>query len=124
MMPQRIQRRRSKGWKMPDNTIYVGRPSPFKNQFRVGGYFIIGDPGGHSGPFRMAWCETLPSHADERFTFIKDRATAVEMYERYLETDKNLVHRIKQELRGKCLACWCPIDQPCHADVLLRIANE
>jgi hypothetical protein len=28
------------------------------------------------------------------------------------------------ELRGKDLACWCPLDQPCHADVLLRIANE
>lgn len=28
------------------------------------------------------------------------------------------------ELRGKDLACWCPLDQPCHADVLLRLANE
>ncbi|KMS57958.1 hypothetical protein V473_07255 [Sphingobium cupriresistens LL01] len=26
-------------------------------------------------------------------------------------------------LRGKNLACWCPLDQPCHADVLLEIAN-
>jgi hypothetical protein len=28
------------------------------------------------------------------------------------------------ELRGKNLACWCKLDQPCHADVLLRMANE
>jgi hypothetical protein len=28
------------------------------------------------------------------------------------------------ELRGKDLMCWCPLDQPCHADVLLEIANE
>jgi hypothetical protein len=28
------------------------------------------------------------------------------------------------ELRGKDLACWCPLDQPCHADVLLEIANQ
>ncbi|WP_269062108.1 DUF4326 domain-containing protein [Salipiger marinus] len=27
------------------------------------------------------------------------------------------------ELRGRDLACWCP-DGPCHADVLLKIANE
>jgi len=27
------------------------------------------------------------------------------------------------ELRGRDLACWCPLDQPCHADVLLEIAN-
>jgi hypothetical protein len=30
---------------------------------------------------------------------------------------------IRQELVGKNLACWCPIDQPCHADVLLELAN-
>jgi hypothetical protein len=28
------------------------------------------------------------------------------------------------DLRGKNLACWCPLDQPCHADVLLEIANR
>jgi hypothetical protein len=28
------------------------------------------------------------------------------------------------ELRGKDLACWCPLDQPCHADVLLELANS
>ena len=30
---------------------------------------------------------------------------------------------IRAELKGKDLACWCPLDQHCHADVLLRIAN-
>ena len=28
------------------------------------------------------------------------------------------------ELRGKNLACFCPLDQPCHADVLLELANK
>ena len=27
-------------------------------------------------------------------------------------------------LRGRNLACWCPLDQPCHADVLLELANS
>lgn len=31
---------------------------------------------------------------------------------------------IKRELKGMNLMCWCPLDKPCHADVLLRIANE
>jgi hypothetical protein len=31
---------------------------------------------------------------------------------------------IRSALRGKNLACWCPLDQPCHADVLLEIANR
>jgi hypothetical protein len=26
-------------------------------------------------------------------------------------------------LRGYSLACWCPLDKPCHADVLLKLAN-
>lgn len=33
------------------------------------------------------------------------------------------IDQIQEELRGKNLACWCPLDQPCHADVLLELAN-
>jgi hypothetical protein len=31
---------------------------------------------------------------------------------------------VKLELRGRDLACYCPLDEPCHADVLLEVANE
>jgi hypothetical protein len=34
------------------------------------------------------------------------------------------VDQIRAELAGRDLACWCPLDQPCHAAVLLAIANE
>ncbi|EPX82062.1 hypothetical protein Salmuc_02429 [Salipiger mucosus DSM 16094] len=27
-------------------------------------------------------------------------------------------------LRGRDLACWCPLDRPCHADILLELANK
>lgn len=27
-------------------------------------------------------------------------------------------------LRGNNLACWCPLNEPCHADLLLRLAND
>ena len=33
------------------------------------------------------------------------------------------VQDARHELRGRELACWCPLDQPCHADVLLEVAN-
>ena len=33
------------------------------------------------------------------------------------------VEDVRKELRGRDLACWCPLDRPCHADVLLEIAN-
>jgi Domain of unknown function (DUF4326) len=49
-----------------------------------------------------------------------DRATAVEQYRAWLPTSG----LDPAELRGRDLACWCPLDQPCHADVLLREANR
>ncbi len=38
--------------------------------------------------------------------------------------DLQYADRIRNELAGSDLACWCPLDQPCHADVLLEIANR
>jgi hypothetical protein len=42
------------------------------------------------------------------------------------ESDKSIESIAKNinELRGKDLACWCALDQPCHADVLLEFANQ
>lgn len=51
---------------------------------------------------------------------VPDRATAVKVFR---ETIPYWHVDIRRELRGKDLACWCPLDQPCHADVLLEIAN-
>jgi hypothetical protein len=33
------------------------------------------------------------------------------------------VRQFRDEL-GRDLACWCPLDEPCHADVLLELANR
>lgn len=96
MMPKRIQRKRTKGWKMPPNTIYVGRPTKYGNPFRIG--------------------DTHPVFHDVKM----DAQDAVDMYEwgmSYIRPDLS-------ELRGKDLACWCPLDQPCHADVLLKLAMK
>lgn len=95
-MPVRIQRKRSKGWRMPVNAIYVGRPTKWGNVFGTR----------HS---RMT-----PA----------DRYIAVQLYRAWvmglLETGVGYPLR---ELRGKDLACWCPLDHPCHGDVLLELAN-
>ncbi|CAB4164394.1 Protein of unknown function DUF4326) [uncultured Caudovirales phage] len=91
VLPHRVQRKRTKGWKMPDNTVYVGRPTRWGNPCR---------------------CEETPNGK-------LDHAESVRMF-KALPINKSVV---KQELRGKNLACWCPLDKPCHADVLLEIAN-
>jgi hypothetical protein len=101
-LPKRIQRKRVKGWRMPANTVYVGRPTDWGNQFVVG----FG-----CDPFIVA------SHWLARHKF-----------EQWIEKEKQLYPNWFAEwlapLRGKNLACWCPLDQPCHADVLLKLANE
>ena len=91
-MPIRIQRRRTRGWKMPPNTLYVGRPIRWGNPFRVGPHMTAGQ--------------------------------AVQSFDRWLDTMPILVADARRELRGKNLACWCPLDSPCHADVWLRRVND
>jgi hypothetical protein len=90
--PIRVQRKRTKGWKMPQNTIYVGRPSRWGN------------------PYLKASNMT--------------QAQKVAAYESWIRTMPILLSDIRRELVGKNLACWCPLDVPCHADVLLREANR
>ena len=118
-MPKRIQRRRTKGWRMPDGAVYVGRPTKWGNPFKVGGFFKIGDPDPrYRGAFRMAWCESFG--ASSGFTCITTNEMAVEFFRRLICATK----KDYSELRGKDLACWCPLSKPCHADILLEIANK
>lgn len=57
---------------------------------------------------------------------IKDQKKAVDLFrQNSMDYTAGILFRktVKLELRGKDLACWCPLDGPCHADVLLEIAN-
>ena len=55
---------------------------------------------------------------------IRSREEAVAEYELWLRGE--LVDRpnMLDELKGKDVACWCPLDKPCHADVLLKVLGE
>lgn len=92
--PKRIQRRRTKGWRSPPDTIYVGRGSRWGNPYKIGTCLIA------------------------------DAQCAVDAFRANLP-----LHFACAELRGKNLSCWCPlVDKdgnrvPCHADILLEIAN-
>ena len=76
--PVRVQHRRTRGWRMPENTISVTRPGPWGNPFRT-----------------------------------------VHAFRKYLRR----VMPDASALRGKNLACWCPLDKECHADVWLEYVN-
>jgi hypothetical protein len=120
-MPERIQLQRAKGWVKPPDAVVVARPSKWGNPFRV-----VRAQSHRDGPFDM-WAVTYPT--DDRwlvrFDLVADaRADAVDRYRRnVLDGDQSFVALLRAELAGHDLACWCPMDQPCHADVLLELAN-
>jgi len=117
-MPKRIQRKRTKGWKMPEGALSVTRPGPHGNPFRVGGYFKIGNGG---NGFTYLECLAV-AYLTPDFVKVETREQAVAMFREYRLRYPLSASKL-EELRGKDLACWCPLDQPCHADVLLEIAN-
>jgi len=109
-MAQRIQRKRVKGWQMPEGVVYVGRGSRWGNPWRVGD--------GTSwtvGPGRVINREPHGPLTPEQ---------AVESYRQSQLGDPEWLDILREYLGGKDLACWCPLDQPCHADVLLELANQ
>ena len=129
-MPQRIQLRRTKGWRKPEGAIIVSRPSRWGNPFKVG--MVVNRVALH--PLRAA----APVIIEITVT---SAAAAVDYYRQWLDGRHLLVgghdlapappavDELRAELRGHDLACWCPlVDEhgqrvPCHADVLLELAN-
>ena len=103
MKPQRVQLSRRKGWRMPAGAVKVDRTSKWGNPF------VIGVDG--------------------------DREKCIQLYRRFVVGDascvredvsasRRVLNECLAELCGKHLACWCALDQPCHADVLLALASS
>lgn len=145
MSAQRIQRKRTKGWTMPEGAVYVGRPTRWGNPFQlktVRGLARVpaldGHPWQYEGRISADGMQHDYQHADGHWTRHTIRyMTAAEVVECYralilgggwpldfLNRGGYYPHISEiGELRGKDLACWCPLDAPCHADVLLTVAN-
>lgn len=152
--PKRIQRRRTKGWRMPEGAIYVGRGSKWGNPFgplrtrRALARVPAVDHPGHEWEYegrisadgmRHDYHHPGSTWESPKVTVCHVRymtaAESVECFRALLAGDGrwpiDFTHNgrtyphVKDigELAGRDLACWCPLDQPCHADVLLELAN-
>ena len=113
LRPRRVQLRRTRGWRMPANTLKVDRTTRFGNPFSIEGYgreravalhrdWITGELGKPPIPSKLL---------------------------RDLEARRTEVISALPSLRGKNLACWCPLPDPgkpdiCHAALLLELANR
>lgn len=111
-MPERIQLRRAKGWRMPPNTVKVDRTTPWGNPC------IVGQHGTREECVKwftlaLSGLIVCGHKVNPDGTWLAEQLRA---YGR-------MASRNKHHLRDKNLACWCPLDKPCHADVLLQLAN-
>lgn len=110
-MPKRIQRSRAKGWRMPEGAVYVGRPTKWGNPWFLnarGGHYFVDGP--RANPLQHPCGNKEGARLVAVLLFRKEREGVRSM---------DLT-----SLRSKDLVCWCALDQPCHADVLLEIANR
>lgn len=123
-MPKRIQRRRTKGWRMPEGAVYVGRTGAGPS-LDYGNRYAVGE---------------IIHHVDDTMVTVRDRAHAVQLYREWFawQVEFGYAHDLT-DLRGRDLACWCglcpahrdglPLGvkcvdcSPCHADVMLELAN-
>lgn len=136
-MPQRIQRKRTKGWATPicscgcgRKAIYVGRPTIYGNPFEVVrlscGCWENRDDNGvtymHSYPIHKLGHPPITRREAVDNSVRLFREDLTQWLGGRIEFEDGLADAIGR-LRGHDLMCWCPLDQPCHADVLLELAN-
>lgn len=107
MKPQRIQLSRAKGWRMPSDTLKIDRTTRWGNPWKVG----------EPGPLGRTAVD-----AEGSVGFFREMLRDPELREAAGYPDD------LSPLRGKNLACWCRLSHdpytPCHADVLLALANN
>ncbi len=114
-MPVRIQRRRTAGYRMPEGAVYVGRPTRWGNPFKVGDACT-------ESVYVSALIDGVPL---ARSGVVEDAAHAVTLFQFWLFVKVPFTAaELQAGLEGRDLACWCRVGQPCHADVLLEIANQ
>ena len=137
MSPKRIRLSRAKGWRKPDGAVVVARPTRWGNPITFNGpldfFHIISFAGPRGERPYKAWrrdaCASAyrfvmtaerrlvsPEEAAERTPF--DAALTIKVG--VLPTREEII----EALAGRDLACWCPLDACCHADVLLDLANQ
>lgn len=119
MKPQRVQRKRTRGWRKPPNTVCVSRPSRWGNPWSIKDAL-------ESGLFKADDCAAVVVNEFKEWLTGSNASPDGEYLGAWTELRdrRQWILDHLEDLRGKNLACWCALDQPCHADVLLELANS
>lgn len=120
-MPQRIQRKRTKGWRAPEGAINCTRPGKFGNPFKVGMWFR---------KLRDDWsvwtlCDSPEKGSEYGGTpeRVRDLEHSLELFDDYAPRRLQWQPEWLDTLRGHDLMCWCALTSKCHVDIVLRLAN-
>lgn len=105
-MPKRIQFQRKKGFRLPENCVRVSRPSRWGNPYKIG----------DKKEYRTASGAVLVDRLMTRDEVLRE-------FENCLQDNLRRDNTILEPLRGKDLACFCRLQDDCHADILLKYAN-
>ena len=125
---KRIQRKRTKGWTMPTNAVYVGRGSKWGNPVR-----LIGDMLYIDASYRRKYLDkyiilnthgTIEMCLNYYLMLVDDRYHVDMMNKDLIHWKQHFQSLDVRELRGHDLACWCNLSDKCHADILLELANK
>ena len=130
-MATRVQRKRTAGWITPVDShgrkaVYVGRGTRWGNPFaieRLGSRWTVIDINDRSKALRENPQVFTYKHDAAAFATSYFELNTVGVLGAYAYDDETLTD-LRRKLAGRDLLCWCPIGQPCHADVLLRVANR
>lgn len=113
--PLRIQLSRKKGYRKPEGAVVVSRPSKWGNPFAVKACIEAG--------FAATIDEARQVCVEAFRDWLRGNGWAAGASPNW-ERDRAKMLSELDELRGKQLACWCPLDKPCHADILCELANQ
>ncbi|MFB4265341.1 DUF4326 domain-containing protein [Nonomuraea sp. GTA35] len=130
--PQRIQRRRTKGYRLPEGAVCVDRSTRWGNPFKVGA--LVMEPGSYASPAcpydgfmepgTYQWTGLGGPYTYE-IRRVRDAADAAALFRPYVAFHDDVYppEEIRRDLGGRDLACWCKVGTPCHGDERIRLAN-
>lgn len=109
--PRRLQLSRKKGARLPAGAVRVARPGRWGNRLRIE----------HKTQDLFWWVMIDRENGIPFSTESAARCSAVRLFREALTCEA--IEQARSQLRGRDLACFCSLTQPCHADVLLEVAN-
>ncbi len=130
-MPDRVQLRRTRGWRLPPGAVRVDQTTPYGNPFKIGAKIMVpGVFGAPADPYHGdlppgTYTRTWPDKPGIfEIRLVTTRADTVRLFADWIKHQPGWNRGNLRDLVGRDLACWCPADRPCHADVLLEHLNR